>query len=68
MRLAIMTSSTNALKVLPFCPLRVINPNERNDVVYVISSRIVAHLAHRVGLSLQQANAFPFTTVTPALL
>jgi hypothetical protein len=68
MSLAVVAGSTNALQVLPFCPLRIVDPNERNYVVYVISSRIVAHLAHRVGLSLQQANTFPLATITPALL
>jgi hypothetical protein len=64
MCLAIMTPSTNALQVLPFCPLWIINSIKWNDVVNVISSRIVAHLTHWALLTLQQADPCPLTTVT----
>jgi hypothetical protein len=52
MSLAVVAGSTNALQVLPFCPLRVIQPIERNEVIHIIGRRIVAHLTHWALLTL----------------
>ena len=68
MCLAVVAGSTNALKVLPFCPLWIIDPNERNDVVYVISRSIIANLAHWALLTLQKADPCPLATITTTLL
>jgi hypothetical protein len=64
MCLAIMTPSTNALKVLPFRPLWIIHPIEWNYVIHIISSRIVAHLTHWALLTLQPADPCPLTTIS----
>jgi hypothetical protein len=64
MCLAIMTPSTNALKVLPFRPLWIIHPIKWNYVIHVISSRIVAHLTHWTLLSLHSTDPFPLATIS----
>ncbi len=68
MSFAVVAGSADALQVLPFCPLRIIHSIKWHDVVNIISRSILAHLAHWALLSLQYADAFPLTPISPALL
>lgn len=68
MRFVIMASSTYRSEVLPFCPQWIIHTVERNHMVNVVSSRIIAHFTHWTLSPLHSTDTLPLATISSRLL